>query len=146
MKGKENNQFIDNNEFLDLIIKYQDKIISKQEEDKLGKIILSLVNHFAMKPNFSNYSYLDEMKSNAFFTIWKNLDKFNRNKSDNPFSYYTQACYHAFIFVINKEKLIDERRKEHMLDTIERLENQSEVGRLAKKKFTSEIKDNKFIY
>jgi hypothetical protein len=144
--SKSKNKFIDNDEFYDLIMKFQDEVITKKEKTRLGEIVLSLVNHFAMKPNFSNYTYLDEMKSNAFYTIWKGLKKFNREKGNNVFSYYTQTCYHAFIFIINKEKMIAERKLEYISERKEVFESNSEVARYAKKKFTSEIKNNKMDY
>jgi len=145
-KKKKSNHYIDNEEFLRLIIKYQAKDMSTRDNDNLGKMILNLVNHYATKPNFCGYSYLEEMKSNALFTIWKGLNSFKPEKSNNPFSYYTSACHRAFIFIINKEKKVMERNQLYGESSLEKLESNPDYQKPAKKKWTQEIKSNQMNY
>lgn len=146
MKKKGN--YLDKTEFLNLILKYQElgeEGISNKDKNKLGKMIISLVNHIAMRPNFSNYSYLEEMKSNAIITVWKGLKSFNIEKTNNAFSYFTTAVMNAFIFIINKEKTLAEKRNNFAQDLIERI-NLKDEYRFAKKRFTQEIKEKNSNY
>jgi len=133
---------IDKEEFLKLVIEYQElgsEKMSTRDYNRLGEIILSLVNHIAMKPNFSRYTYLEEMKSTAYHLILKGLNTFNSTKSNNVFSYFTQTCINAFIFVINKEHMVIDKKikySNHLQD-----KEESSIDRIAKKKHTNEIKD-----
>lgn len=148
IENKKDNYFVDNKEFLNLIIEYQ-KIgnsMSSRNLSKLGKIILDLVNHYAMRPNFCRYSYLEEMKSNALITIWKGLKSFDPTRSDNPFAYYTSACHRAFIFIITKEAKIFERNKMFGDIDIEKKENLEEYTKIARKKWTRENNNNQTNY
>lgn len=159
MKEKEINKklrtksknYLNKTDFLNLIIKYQNKEITNREINTLGKMIISLVNHIAMKPNFNNYSYLHEMKSNAIISVWKGLNSFDINKSvtnktDNSvFCYFTTTVVRAFIFIINKEKIINERRNEFITEVMEKIEMNNEY-KFAKKKFTQEIKPSNSNY
>jgi DNA-directed RNA polymerase specialized sigma subunit len=119
--------------------------MSRRNKDRLGILILSLVNHIAMKPNFSNYTYIDEMKSNAIITIWKGLNTFNPERTSEAFSYFTTTCFNAFIQIIEKEKITFERKQQIMLDTIESA-RVNDPYRFAKKRFTQEIKESNSMY
>lgn len=70
----------------------------------LGECVLKIATGLAMKHNFRNYSYIDLMIGAGVETCIKNMHVFDPSKSENPFSYFTQACYYAFIHVIQKEK------------------------------------------
>jgi DNA-directed RNA polymerase specialized sigma subunit len=139
--------YLDKKEFLDLIVNYQElgEKMSRRNKDRLGILILSLVNHIAMKPNFSNYTYIDEMKSNAIITIWKGLNTFNPERTSEAFSYFTTTCFNAFIQIIEKEKITFERKQQIMLDTIESA-RVNDPYRFAKKRFTQEIKESNSMY
>jgi hypothetical protein len=51
-----------------------------------------------------NYSYRDEMISDAIENCFMYFDNFNPEKSENPFAYFTQISYYAFQRRKNKEK------------------------------------------
>ena len=70
----------------------------------LGHCIKEIATNLAKRPNFSGYSYVDEMISDAIENCLMYLYSFNPEKSTNPFSYYTQACYFAFLRRIDFEK------------------------------------------
>lgn len=76
----------------------------KRCSDKLAASFLLLVSRLAKKPNFAGYSYNDDMQSAALINLVKVWDKFDEEKSDNPFSYYTQIAYQAMVHVIKHEK------------------------------------------
>jgi hypothetical protein len=70
----------------------------------LSHAIIKLVNRIGTKGNFSGYSYLDEMKSQALLQLSTVIIQFDENKGDNPFSWYTQVCNTSFIKVLKAEK------------------------------------------
>jgi DNA-directed RNA polymerase specialized sigma24 family protein len=56
------------------------------------------------RPNFINYTYRDDMVSDGIENCLLYINNFNPDKSANPFSYFTQIIYFAFIRRIQKEK------------------------------------------
>jgi hypothetical protein len=142
--AKRTKNYIDKEQFCTLIMKYKSGDYTKQEEKELGEMILLLVNHIAMRPNFCNYTYLDEMKSNAYFLIWKGLKNFNIERSNNAFCYFTTVTMNAFIFIINKENAIHEKNKAYLETKLAQMESKEE--RYAKKRFSSDIKPNNSNY
>lgn len=70
----------------------------------LGKCILMIATKLSHKPNFINYSYRDDMISDGIENCVMCIDSFNPDKSSNPFSYFTQVIYYAFLRRIQKEK------------------------------------------
>jgi len=55
-------------------------------------------------PAFLNYSFLSEMKSDGIENCFQYIDNFDPEKSKNPFSYFSQIIYYAFLRRIAKEK------------------------------------------
>ena len=70
----------------------------------LGECILKIANHLSYRPNFINYTYRDEMISDGIENSLQYIDNFDPEKSKNPFAYFTQIIYYAFIRRIAKEK------------------------------------------
>ena len=136
--------YINKEQFCELIMKYKNEAASRKDIQDLGKMILLLVNRIAMRPNFCNYTYLDEMKSTANFLVWKGINTFDIEKSNNAFAYFTTTIMRAFIFIINKEKILYEKNKEYTEVKMAELERKEE--RPAKKKFSSDIKPNNSNY
>lgn len=66
--------------------------------------IMKLCTKLAYKPNFYNYSYRDDMVGEAIASCISSAKKFNIQKSNNPFSYFTTIAYHVFIGFISNEK------------------------------------------
>ena len=61
-------------------------------------------NGLSYRPNFINYSYRQEMISDGIENCLQYVHNFDPDKSKNPFSYFTQIIYFAFIRRIQKEK------------------------------------------
>lgn len=74
--------------------------------NKLGKMMMLLVNRYGQRPNWRNYTYLDEMKSRALLQLSAAGLQFDESRSDvpNPFAYYTVMIQNAFTCVLNTEK------------------------------------------
>lgn len=51
-------------------------------------------------------SYIEDMKSDALLTLCQNAFKYNEEKYDNPFGYYTQIIKYCFITFLEKEELM----------------------------------------
>jgi len=70
----------------------------------LGECILKIANHLSYRPNFINYTYREEMISDGIENCLQYMDRFDPEKSKNPFAYFTQIIYFAFVRRITKEK------------------------------------------
>jgi DNA-directed RNA polymerase specialized sigma24 family protein len=69
-----------------------------------GEAIIQIATRFSRRSNFIGYSFRDEMISDAIEHALVAVDKFDPNKSSNPFSYITTMVYYSFIRRIAKEK------------------------------------------
>lgn len=104
--------YVNNKEFLAALIKRQEQIKEMEASgddppritNYLGECILKIANHLSYRPNFINYTYREEMISDGIENCLQYIDKFNPEKSNNPFVYFTQIIYYAFVRRIQKEK------------------------------------------
>jgi len=91
---------------------YKEKLeLSRQNEEEppripnyIGECIYLICNKLAYKPNFMNYTYKDEMISDGVENCVASVNNFNPEKSNNPFAYFTQIAWNAFLRRIAKEK------------------------------------------
>ena len=65
---------------------------------------MKIATRLSHKPNFINYSFRDEMICDGIENCMQYIDNFNPEKSNNPFAYFTQIIYFAFLRRIDKEK------------------------------------------
>ncbi len=72
--------------------------------NRLAKMYIKLVNRYGQKPNWSGYTYLDEMKGQALVNLSNIGLFFNESKSNNPFAYYTTIMYNSFLGALKIEK------------------------------------------
>lgn len=73
---------------------------------KLARMLMTMVNRYADKPNWVKYTYLDELKQFAIMSLcmlWHKYDETRPNP--NPFAYYTTVITNCFKQQIHKEKL-----------------------------------------
>ena len=70
----------------------------------IGECIFKIATGLAVKPNFSSYTYKDEMISDGIEVCIRYIHNFDPDKSTNPFAYFTQIIYYAFLQRIQKEK------------------------------------------
>lgn len=87
-----------------MLEKFKEAKLKNEITKELSSIFFLLVNKISQKHNFSRYSYLDDMRSNAIEHLVVGWYKFNPLKSENIFSYYTQIVINAFTQVLNNEK------------------------------------------
>jgi len=70
----------------------------------IADCIYRIATRLSYRPNFIRYSYREEMIGDGLETCIRYADRFNPEKYDNPFSYFTTICYNAFVQRIKKEK------------------------------------------
>lgn len=70
----------------------------------IGESIMLICNNLAVKPNFSGYTYKQEMIADGIVDCIAAVDNFDPNKTNNPFAYFTQIAWNAFIRRLHKEK------------------------------------------
>ena len=104
--------YVDNKEFLKAMVEFKEKCkvaIENEEEQPpvsnyIGECFLKIATHLSYRPNFINYTYRDEMISDGIENCLQYVSNFNPEKSNNPFAYFTQIIYYAFLRRIAKEK------------------------------------------
>ena len=72
--------------------------------DMVGAALLKIANRLSTKPNFINYTFREEMVSDGIENCINYIGNFDPAKSKNPFAYFTQIIYYAFLRRIQKEK------------------------------------------
>ena len=111
-KNPTSSHYVDNKKFLAALIEYKqgiDDAKAKGEEQPrvthyIGECFIKIATHLAYKSNFINYTFRDDMVSDGIENCLTAAAKFDPAKSSNPFAYYTQIIYFAFIRRIQKEK------------------------------------------
>lgn len=111
-KKKRSNHYIDNEKFLMELDKYkQSVILAKGRGEKppgasnyIGQCFLDIANNLAKKPNFANYIFREEMVSDGIENCIMYATNFDEAKSKNPFAFFTQIIFYAFLRRIQKEK------------------------------------------
>ena len=120
-KGKKakGEHYVDNKVFLQAMTDWKNKCKIAEEEQKdlpkedkvrpqvtnyIGECFLKIATHLSYRPNFINYTYRDEMISDGIENCLQYCGNFDPEKSKNPFAYFTQIIYYAFLRRIAKEK------------------------------------------
>jgi hypothetical protein len=72
--------------------------------DKLALMIMKLTEKYALKGNWRNYSYREEMQGQAVLQLCQVALQFDESKSQNPFAFLTQISHNSFLRILNIEK------------------------------------------
>jgi hypothetical protein len=104
--------YIDNSKFNDEMTKWIKKVRTAEKNSKdrppvtdyIAECFLKTAEHLSYRPNFMNYPYREEMVGDGIENCLMYAHNFNPDKSSNPFSYFTQIIYYAFLRRIEKEK------------------------------------------
>ena len=75
-----------------------------QVSEYIGECFVKIANHLAYKSNFVNYTFREEMILDGIENCITYIDNFNPEKSKNPFAYFTQITYYAFLRRIQKKR------------------------------------------
>lgn len=109
---KKTNHYINNADFLKALIEYKEKCVEAEKNQRqdppipnyIGECFLKIADHLSRKPNFVSYSFRDEMISDGIENCLMYFRNFDPDKSKNPFAYFTQIIYYAFLRRIIREK------------------------------------------
>ena len=104
-------KYIDNKEFN---IQLREFLIECDQAEAAGQEIPQIPRHIAdsflkiaaglgSTYRFSRYTYLDDMVGDAVSACIIKIRNFDYEKYDNPFAYFTQICWFAFIGRIGDE-------------------------------------------
>jgi len=106
------NHYVNNKQLYEMIIKYKsDCIIAKKKKKEKPQIpgpiavcLMAIAEGLSHKHQFINYTFRDEMISDGIENCVSYFDNFDPAKSENPFAYFTQIIYYAFLRRILKER------------------------------------------
>ena len=112
MAKKKSTHYVDNKKFLAAMTEWRKLCKAAEEEGEenppltnyIGECFLKIATHLSYRPNFINYSYRDEMISDGIQNCLQYAYNFDPEKSKNPFAYFTQIIYYAFLRRIQAEK------------------------------------------
>ena len=110
--NKKSEHYVDNKKLYAEMVEYLNSVKEAEESgaDKpripeyIGECLLKISNRLSTRPNFINYTYRDEMISDGIENCVNYIGNFNPEKSTNPFAYFTQIIYFAFLRRIQREK------------------------------------------
>tara|TARA_Y100000996_G_C22412615_1_gene597908 strand:+ start:178 stop:765 length:588 start_codon:yes stop_codon:yes gene_type:complete len=111
-KKTTNKHYVNNKDFLHAMTEYRTARLEAEESGEpkprvsnyIGECFVKIANHLAYKSNFVNYTFREEMILDGIENCITYIDNFNPEKSKNPFAYFTQITYYAFLRRIQKEK------------------------------------------
>ena len=112
MARKKGVHYVDNAKFLQAMKDWKEQCKDAEEagdetpriSDYIGECFLKIANGLSYRPNFINYTYRSEMVSDGIENCLQYIHNFDPEKSKNPFAYFTQIIYYAFLRRIQKEK------------------------------------------
>lgn len=81
-----------------------DKANGKKLSPKLAKYLFMIAERYSFSSSFGGYSFREDMVSFAVVNLCANWHKFDPEKSDNPFAFYTTAAYRSFLQYLADEK------------------------------------------
>jgi hypothetical protein len=111
-KGKKRSEhYVSNKEFHLALLEYKNKVTAAKEQNLpkpritnyLGECFLKIATHLSYKPNFVNYMFKDDMICDGIENCIQYIHNFDVERT-NPFAYFTQIVYYAFLRRIAKEK------------------------------------------
>ncbi len=111
-KKQTKNEYVNNKDFLKALVQYKSDVKHAEKNqltrprvpNYIGECVMKIATHLARKPNFMNYTFKDEMVSDGIENCLQYIDNFDPEKSNNPFAYFTQIIWYAFLRRIQKEK------------------------------------------
>ena len=117
--------YVDNSKLLEVMSEYREQyLIAKDNDieppvipDYAGECFLKIAEKLSHRPNFINYAFREEMVSDGIENCVMYANNFNPEKSQNPFAYFTQIIYYAFLRRIEKEKKRKKKKPKETVDT-----------------------------
>jgi len=110
--NKDTHPYVNNKEMLAAIVQYRKdvrkakrlKLPKPKIPDSIGKQIYLIAVNLSHKPNFSSYTFKDDMISDGIENCIMYFDNFDPKKSKYPFAYFSKITFYAFVRRIQREK------------------------------------------
>ena len=110
--------YVDNKKLFEVMVKHRNLMIKYKKAQKktkrklkvppipeyIGECLLMIATRLSNKPNFANYTFREDMISDAIENCILYMHNFDPKKSQNPFAYYTAAITNSFTRILNIEK------------------------------------------
>ena len=114
IKKRKTRNYINNKDLYTAMVQHRTRVLEARAKgvqepqipNYIGEAIILINDNLIKKPNFSGYSpqWKQEMLSDGKLDCIAAVKNFNPDRTDNPFGYFTQIAWHAFIRRITKEK------------------------------------------
>jgi hypothetical protein len=111
-KKKVSEHYVDNKVFYEELCKWKQTVVEADEcgekrppvTNYIGSCFIKIAEGLSRKLCFINYDFRDDMIGDAIENCTLYAHNFSPTKSKNPFAYFTQMTYYAFLRRIQKEK------------------------------------------
>jgi len=90
-----------------------DKANGQKLSPQLARYLYMIAERYSFSSSFAGYSFREDMVSFAVVNLCANWYKFDPEKSDNPFAFYTTAAYRSFL-----QYLADEKKQRDIRDQL----------------------------
>ena len=112
IKKKRKRNYVNNPDFLQALKDYKaiclecDKIDMQRPAipKYIGECIFIISTRISTRKNFSGYAFREDMIMDGVETCFRYIDRFNADKYDNPFGFFSIVIWRAFLQRIAKEK------------------------------------------
>jgi hypothetical protein len=110
-KATKNPHYVNNKDFHEALVQHKIKVDNAKSKglappmisNYLGDCFLKIATHLSYRPNFVNYMFREDMISDGVENCVNYINNFDTERT-NPFAYFTQIVYYAFLRRIHKEK------------------------------------------
>ena len=104
--------YVDNNKLYNALVGYKKECLEAEKNNKeypivpryIGECLLLIATNLTRRFNFNGYSWRDDMIGDAVLDALTYIHKFNPDAYTNPFGYFTNNMYWAFVRRIQREK------------------------------------------
>jgi hypothetical protein len=111
-KKKQPEHYVDNKVFHGAMVEFKNQVTEAEASGLqrprvpayIGECFLKIGERLSTRPNFSQYPFREEMIMDGVENCLQYIDNFNPEKYNNPFAYFTQIIWYAFLRKIAKEK------------------------------------------
>lgn len=93
-----------------------DKANGNKLSAELARMLYLIAERYSFVPSFGQYTFREDMVSFAVMNLCANWHKFDPEKSDNPFAFYTTAVYRSFLQYLAEEKKQRDIRDELLVE------------------------------
>lgn len=126
--AKVKNHYVDNKKFYTEMVKFINKVNEAKDEgltksnyprvpEYVGLCIYEIATRLSHRPNFIGYPFREEMIGDGIENCLMYIHNFNPDKSKNPFAYFTQIIYFAFLRRIQKEQKQQYVKQKSMIES-----------------------------